>query len=918
MHDAGIANIDVHNLRPADLQALPADVTNEIQTLFPEIFKDIKQKQSTAAEEITVNIPSLNFGGQTLTNITKITYSPPDLIFTLANGSVGVSILKLTPEDYAKAPPEIQKLLADIPFLHPKPPTEFFSKDLSYSGDISGLADYLKSEAGIYLSYDPLVQSAIKRVPSPISFQAAKGSSIETSLNTFIQQSQKLRVIPISSKVYFLTSDQGEAIEKGLLALNYGDYAECASLEPSLKESSLDFAQYLVKAIDAQTQFVQDMNPLLGEINRQVGIIQGLDRNIQQRESSSRLAESESQQIITSGSTISSQAGQQAEQAAATAKKDGLHSFALSQMDEAKKLTIQKNQALTLLGQKLAQINQLLSLHLNRYQENVQVFGAESPADVAHSMMINLSTQIKNLRQTYEGVATRLASSNSTLNTSSLNPKVFSDFEKLLNELSTHRSHQSSQHNTHLFEMLSRFPALTRSDLTIIFAANDFYVGNPWRWDNRVLFGLSQLVAKDLQKEEFHHLRESIDSHTAENLIPAALSPSIASLDANKAPDKSGIFTQYKPGMVTALAIQINEDGTHKGITTSRSASVFAQAPSGVPLSSQFAKTLGNNTAMPSNIYTSAIMPREDIDSRVSIRDAALWALAQPQLSAFRSHNLVLNYDETMNVNIGGPSAGAAWGTCIYSALSGRPCNTQVAMTGTISPAGKIGAVGGVPAKISGAIGAGCLAVFIPEENASDINFLTATDLLRIQVISVKEMSDLIPLVLEKGDTESHNLLAGTTLYFSALNFLQKSQFGYAKWCFSKVLEYLPHHLSAQKALESLSSETPQQVPILMQFLQSLEAKPGADKSESDYLLSQVDDALWHMKIEKASSLFASASNIWPENPNLSGVKNKIDLFKGVRIALLIGAAVMAYALVSQLMHVISSRIIFNRRKRRR
>jgi ATP-dependent Lon protease len=71
-----------------------------------------------------------------------------------------------------------------------------------------------------------------------------------------------------------------------------------------------------------------------------------------------------------------------------------------------------------------------------------------------------------------------------------------------------------------------------------------------------------------------------------------------------------------------------------------------------------------------------------------------------------------------------GPSAGAAITCAIYSLFTNRPIRNDISMTGEIDLDGNITAIGGLPAKLSGAKRAGVTLAFVPEENRRDIDIL--------------------------------------------------------------------------------------------------------------------------------------------------------------------------------------------------
>jgi len=67
-----------------------------------------------------------------------------------------------------------------------------------------------------------------------------------------------------------------------------------------------------------------------------------------------------------------------------------------------------------------------------------------------------------------------------------------------------------------------------------------------------------------------------------------------------------------------------------------------------------------------------------------------------------------------------GPSAGITITTGIYSVLTGKPIRNDIAMTGEVDLLGNVKAIGGLDAKINGAIKAGVKLVIFPKENEQD------------------------------------------------------------------------------------------------------------------------------------------------------------------------------------------------------
>jgi Lon-like ATP-dependent protease len=83
------------------------------------------------------------------------------------------------------------------------------------------------------------------------------------------------------------------------------------------------------------------------------------------------------------------------------------------------------------------------------------------------------------------------------------------------------------------------------------------------------------------------------------------------------------------------------------------------------------------------------------------------------------------DYDLHINfpggVPIDGPSAGIALATAIASAITNRPIDNELAMTGEVSIHGKVKPVGGIVAKVEAALQAGARKVIIPKDNWQEL-----------------------------------------------------------------------------------------------------------------------------------------------------------------------------------------------------
>ncbi len=150
-------------------------------------------------------------------------------------------------------------------------------------------------------------------------------------------------------------------------------------------------------------------------------------------------------------------------------------------------------------------------------------------------------------------------------------------------------------------------------------------------------------------------------------------------------------------------------------------------------------------TAMPvgqqkGNIIVTGVVEEEEIgDARHVIRRKSTARDSVQNVLTTLRH--VMDYDPQgydIHVNfpggmpVDGPSAGVTMAVAIYSALTGRPVDNQVAMTGEMSIRGLIKPVGGVVAKVEAARLAGCSRVLVPKENFQEMFHRLSIEVLPI------------------------------------------------------------------------------------------------------------------------------------------------------------------------------------------
>ena len=134
---------------------------------------------------------------------------------------------------------------------------------------------------------------------------------------------------------------------------------------------------------------------------------------------------------------------------------------------------------------------------------------------------------------------------------------------------------------------------------------------------------------------------------------------------------------------------------------------------------------------------------------------------ARAALSYARAHlgewngddTLFENHDIHIHVPAGaipkdGPSAGIAMATALMSALTHRPVNKDVAMTGEITLRGRVLPIGGLREKALGALRAGIRTIIIPAKNKRELTEVPAHVRRKITFIPVQDMAAVLPIAL--------------------------------------------------------------------------------------------------------------------------------------------------------------------------
>lgn len=103
-------------------------------------------------------------------------------------------------------------------------------------------------------------------------------------------------------------------------------------------------------------------------------------------------------------------------------------------------------------------------------------------------------------------------------------------------------------------------------------------------------------------------------------------------------------------------------------------------------------------------------------------------------------------------VNKDGPSAGITITTALISLLTEQAVDKKIAMTGEITLRGRVLAIGGLKEKVIGAHRAGIRKVFLPEENARDLDEIPSEIKDNIDFVFVKNYNDIYQEIFKVGD----------------------------------------------------------------------------------------------------------------------------------------------------------------------
>jgi ATP-dependent Lon protease len=106
-----------------------------------------------------------------------------------------------------------------------------------------------------------------------------------------------------------------------------------------------------------------------------------------------------------------------------------------------------------------------------------------------------------------------------------------------------------------------------------------------------------------------------------------------------------------------------------------------------------------------------------------------------------------------------GPSAGITMATALISALTKRPVNREVAMTGEITLRGRVLPIGGLKEKSLAAFRAGIKTIILPDRNEKDLDEIPKPLRRKLNWQVAKNMSDVLKVALIERRTSTHKRL---------------------------------------------------------------------------------------------------------------------------------------------------------------
>ena len=166
----------------------------------------------------------------------------------------------------------------------------------------------------------------------------------------------------------------------------------------------------------------------------------------------------------------------------------------------------------------------------------------------------------------------------------------------------------------------------------------------------------------------------------------------------------------------------------------------------------------------------------------------------------YEKNDFGFSFDEKF-IPRGGGSAGIAFATAAFSALTGYGVRQDIAMTGDITMDGRVKAIGGVKAKAEAAILARVTTLLLPTANAAETQrLLVAQDM--IDIVLVSNMDRVLMHALGKRGPWAHAYTQYHWHLTGGLEYMSQGNWASAAKCFERVVAIEPGDISAQRWLK--------------------------------------------------------------------------------------------------------------------